>query len=342
MKLKKVYAVSKDPLRDVESYPQRFLGKIFERRNDAVQALPDFARECVRAERIHYSGPAYPIIQINGDSCFIEWQNGDGSEQFENKELRIAELTIAEGRVVFKNGVATVNSSDWRRVLTKDLECEDWDARTWADHFVAACENPDQIQELLDKCDWWKFIGVDKWATGHYPGFLVACPWFMEHEECAGIEVGECDWPYILEKHPEFSKRCTSWNAVDGRAWRIILSKAPRLASKCDWEKLGGEDWVELLKKRPRFEKQCDWNRLSGWNWVELLRSRPKFANHCDWSKLSGADWARLLESRPEFAKMFDVTKLSDSDCAELFQTQPQLFGQINAIRSHNPRRRES
>ena len=337
MKLKKVYAVSKEPLRDTESYPQGFLGKIFEQRNDAIRALPDLAREYVRAARMHYSGPAYPIIQINGASCFIEWQNGDGFEQFENKELRIEELTIAEGRVVFKNGVATVNSGDWRRVLIKDLECEDWDARTWADQFAMARENPDQIQELLDKCDWWKFIGVNKGALGHYLAFMDACPWFMEHEECAGIEVGECDWPYILEKHPEFSKRCTSWNAVDGRAWRIILSKAPRLASKCDWEKLGGEEWVELLKKRPRFEKQCAWSRLSGWNWVELLRSRPKFANHCDWSKLSGADWARLLESRPEFAKMCDVTKLSDSDCAELLQTQPQLFGPINAIRSHKP-----
>jgi hypothetical protein len=338
MKLKKVYAVSKEPLRDAESYPQRFLGKIFERRNDAVQALPDLAREYVRAARIHYSGPAYPIIQINGASCFIEWQNGDGFEQFENKELRIEELTIAEGRVVFKNGVATVNSSDWRRVLIKDLECEDWDARTWADHFVeAARDNPDQIQELLGKCDWWKFIGVNKMETGHCPGFLVACPWFMEHEECADIEVAEYEWPFILMRHPEFSKRCTTWNGISGSQWREILSKAPRLASKCDWKKLEGGDWVALLKKRPRFEERCDWNLLSGWLWVELLKSRPKFATHCDWSKLSGADWARLLESRPEFAKMCDVTKLSDSECAELLQTQPQLFGPINAIHSHKP-----
>lgn len=337
MKLKQVFAVSKDPLRDAESYPQRFLGKIFERRNDAVRALPDLAREYVRTARMHYSGPAYPIIQINGDSCFIEWQNGDGNEQFEKRELRIAELTIAEGRVVFKDGVATVDPCDWRRVLTKSWECEGWDARIWADQFALARENPDQIQELLDKCDWWKFVGVDKMTIGHYLAFMDACPWFMDHEECAGIEVEECDWPYILMSHPEFSTRCTSWNAVDGCAWSVILSKDPRLASKCDWGKLDGDAWVALLKKRPRFEERCDWNLFSGWHWVELLKSRPKFASHCDWSKLSGADWARLLERRPEFAKMCDVTKLNDSDCVELLQTQPQLFGPINAIRSHKP-----
>ena len=62
MKLEKVYAVSKDPLRDAESYLQRFLGKIFEQRNDAIRALPDLAREYVRTARMHYSGPAYPIL----------------------------------------------------------------------------------------------------------------------------------------------------------------------------------------------------------------------------------------------------------------------------------------
>jgi hypothetical protein len=306
-RLKKVFAVSKDPLRDAESYPQRFLGKIFERRSDAVSALPDLAREYVQAARMHYSGPAYPIITINGVSSSIEWQNGDGAEQFGDKELHIEELTIAEGRVVFKNGVATVDPSDWRRVLTKSLECEDWDARTWAERFAMARDNPDQIQALLDKCDWWKFVGVDKMAVGHYLAFMVACPWFMEHEECAGIEVEEYDWPYILMRHPEFSTRCTLWNGVDGQAWCVILSKAPRLASKCDWEKLDGSEWVALLKKRPRFENQCDWSRLSGCHWVELLKSRPKFATHCDWSKLSGADWERLLERRPEFADRCDL-----------------------------------
>ena len=219
-KLKQVFAVSKDPLRDAESYPQRFLCKIFEQRSDAVSALPDLAREYVQAARMHYTGPAYPIITINGVSSSIEWQNGDGAEQFGDKELRIEELTIAEGRVVFKNGVAAVDPCDWRRVLTKSLECEDWDARTWAERFAMARDNPDQIQELLDKCDWWKFVGVDKMAIGHYLAFMVACPWFMEHEECAGIEVEECDWPYILMRHPEFSTRCTSWNGVDGQAWK--------------------------------------------------------------------------------------------------------------------------
>ena len=144
-------------------------------------------------------------------------------------------------------------------------------------------------------------------AIGHYLAFMVACPWFMEHEECAGIEVEEYDWPYILMRHPEFSTRCTLWNGVDGQAWCVILSKAPRLASKCDWEKLDGSEWVALLKKRPRFENQCDWSRLSGCHWVELLKSRPKFATHCDWSKLSGADWERLLERRPEFADRCDL-----------------------------------
>ena len=65
-KLKKVFAVSKDPLRDVESYPQRVLGKIFEQRSDVLSALPDLAREYVHAARMHYSGPAYPIIKNKG------------------------------------------------------------------------------------------------------------------------------------------------------------------------------------------------------------------------------------------------------------------------------------
>ena len=304
MKSKQVFAISKDPLRDAESYPQRFWGKIFEHRNDAIRALPDLAREYVRAERRNYSGEAYPIVQITSDSCFIKWQDSDGAERFESKELRVEELTIAEGRILFKNGVATVDPCDWRRVLTKDMDCEDWDARTWADRFVIARDNPDQIQELLEKCDWWKFIGVDKMATGRYPDFMDACPWFMEHEECASIEVEEHDWPHILMSHPEFSSKCTSWNAVEGHAWSVILSKAPRLAAKCDWRRLEGDDWVKLLEKRPRFEKQCDWSRLSGCHWVELLKSQPKFASHCDWSKLSGADWDTLLKRRPEFDKM--------------------------------------
>ena len=303
----KVYAIAKEPATNAASYPHRFLGSVFKHKIDAVKALPELAREFMRKIPIIEYEWGNPIAVIHGDKCDIEYQSRrEPDNSIKKNTLTIEKLTVVDGRIIFDNGVRA-DVDDWEKVLIKDPNFKGWNAQDWIDNLYNASvkeEEEHSFADLLERCDWWKFLGVSGENVGNRQGFVLSCPWLVDHEECSGIKILSCEWSTILERHPGFAKKCKVWNEFSGDCWSQLLVKKPQFASRCDWQKLQGSDWVSLLMERPRFSDRCDWNLLSGDDWTRLLKSCPEYAEFCDFSKLHNGHLTELQKCQPQLLEL--------------------------------------
>ena len=310
MKMADVYAVVRDSV--AGSYPSRFLADVFEKKAVAVASLKDVARKFVRNERRWAASGVWIEIEVDKGSAIISrYREGGDDVSEETVRLSIEKVAVPKGRVSFVEGRAMVK--DWGEALTKDLRFRDWDAKKWVEAFISVdCgERMYVLEDLLANCDWWKFIGKTE-NDFDMPKFASACPWYMEHPECAQIHLEPRDWSLVLLKHPEFANKCDVWEDFDGTAWKELIMRHPEFADRCDWAKLEGEDWAYLLRERPELASHCQWEKLEGRNWGDLLKDRPEFADKCNWNSLRGQDWCELLVARPEFEKHLVVERLRD------------------------------
>ena len=329
-----VYVVVKeDPL--PRFYKDRFMPKVFLRKDDAVKVLREDPQSLLGYGWLGY-GCKIINCEVHGDRYTITKRTGDGHE--ETQTFAIEKLKVGEDRVFFdSNGVAEV--SNWEYVLVKNLGCVDWDTHEWVHHLAELGYSECYGKYVLDCCDWWKFIGV----TDVDMPKLCSCPWFLDHKECAGIQLRSDDWCQILKSHPEFETH-------------------PRFASSGGWEMFTGQDWSELLSAQPRFADHCQWDELSGWNWMTLLLEKdiflerfrpvaevklhdgsitsyhipdfiikfPEFGRMFDLTCLRACDWVRLLSVHPEYEPGCDFSNFCDEDWVVLLQAQPQFLNRVN------------
>lgn len=147
--------------------------------------------------------------------------------------LRKDQLERCGGRIVVK---------DWSRAMTKDLRFEGWDADCWVRQFAEAEANSATgekggrcsdggytAEELLSKCDWWKFIGVEVYDR---PKLMMGCPWFLDRPECSHIKPSVEDWALIIRGHVEFADRCRCWDEFSEDQRNEMLEYHPELSSK--------------------------------------------------------------------------------------------------------------
>lgn len=301
-----VYAIAKEPVTNAASYPYRFLPRVYMRKIDAVAALPELAREFMRKFPRVDDEWENPIALILRDECDIEYQSRwQPDNSIKKRTLTIEKLTVVDGRVAFNDGVKA-DVDDWEEVLVKDPKFKGWNAQDWIDRLYDASVNgPTEysFQDLLERCDWWKFLGVSGENVNNRQGFVISCPWLVDHVECSGIKILSCEWLTILERHPRVAKKCKVWDEFDGGSWSELLVKKPQFASRCDWKKLQGNDWVTLLLDRPSFSVRCDWSLLSGDDWTRLLKERPEFVEFCNPLKLSNAQWTEVFQYQPQLAE---------------------------------------
>ena len=301
-----VYAIAKEPTTHVASYPYRFLPRVYKRKIDAVAALPELAREFMRKFPRVDDEWENPIALIRGDKCDVKYQSRRQSDNsIKKKTLAIEKLTVVDGRIAFNDGVKA-DVDDWVEVLVKDPKFKEWDAQNWIDRLHDASENGStehSFGDLLERCDWWKFLGVSEKDVYNRNGFVLSCPWLVDHAECSGFKILLCEWLTILERHPRFAMKCKFWDEFDGDNWSELLVNKPQFASRCDWKKLQGNNWVTLLLDRPRFSVRCNWNLLSCDDWTRLLKERPEFVEFCNPLQLSNEQWTEVFQYQPQLAE---------------------------------------